>query len=46
VAVGHRHVSFLVDAHSRIAVMLDWFWSYLTFGRRMRLITGNECGVD
>lgn len=40
------HVSFLVDVRARIAVLLDWFWSYLTYGRSMRLITGREGGAD
>jgi len=25
-----------------MAVVLDWFWAYLTFRRGIRLITGNE----
>ncbi len=29
-----------VTARNRIAVALDWFWSYLTFQRGSRLITG------
>ncbi len=40
------HVAFLVDVRSRVAVLLDWFWSYLTYGRSMRLITGREGGAD
>lgn len=40
------HVAFLVDVRSRVAVLLDWFWSYLTYGRSMRLITGREGGTD
>lgn len=43
---GAVHVGFLVDARSRAAVLLDWLWSYLTWGRSVRLITGNEGGVD
>jgi NADH dehydrogenase FAD-containing subunit len=43
---GAIHVGFLVDARSRVAVLLDWLWSYLTWGRSVRLITGNEGGVD
>ncbi len=43
---GLVHVAFLVDARSRIAVMFDWFWSYLTFNRSVRLITGGEGGTD
>jgi NADH dehydrogenase FAD-containing subunit/uncharacterized membrane protein YphA (DoxX/SURF4 family) len=43
---GAVHVGFLLDVRSRAAVLLDWLWSYLTYGRSMRLITGNEAGVD
>lgn len=39
---GIVHVAFLVGARNRLAVMLDWFWSYLTFRRGTRLITGHE----
>ena len=43
---GIVHVAFLVDGRSRMAVLLEWFWSYLTYSRRMRLITGAEAGAD
>ena len=43
---GLVHVAFLVDARSRIAVMFDWFWSYLTFNRSVRLITGTDGAGD
>ena len=43
---GLVHVAFLVDARSRIAVMFDWFWSYLTFNRSVRLITGSDGGTE
>ncbi len=39
---GLVHVAFLVDVRSRLAVMFDWLWSYLTYNRSMRLITGGE----
>jgi hypothetical protein len=42
----HRRDSVLVDLRSRIAVMFDWFWSYLTYNRSMRLITGAEGSGD
>lgn len=41
---GVVHVAFLVGARNRVAVLLDWFWSYLTFRRGIRLITGGEEG--
>jgi NADH dehydrogenase/putative oxidoreductase len=43
---GLVHVAFLVDTRSRIAVMFDWFWSYLTYNRSVRLITGGEGRAD
>jgi len=35
------HVYFLIGFRNRIAVTMDWFWSYLTFERGARLITGD-----
>ncbi len=37
---GIAHVFFLIGFRNRIAVALDWFWSYLTFQKGSRLITG------
>jgi NADH dehydrogenase len=34
------HIYFLIGFRNPAAVMLDWIWSYLTFGRGARLITG------
>jgi NADH dehydrogenase FAD-containing subunit len=34
------HIFFLIGFRKRITVSLDWFWSYLTFQRGSRLITG------
>ena len=34
------HIFFLIGFRNRITVTLDWFWSYLTFQRSSRLITG------
>jgi NADH:ubiquinone reductase (H+-translocating) len=34
------HVWFLIGFRNRIVVMLTWFWSYLTYRRGSRLITG------
>jgi NADH:ubiquinone reductase (H+-translocating) len=33
------HVFFLIGFRNRIAVLLQWAWSYLTFKRGARLIT-------
>lgn len=35
------HVYFLIGFRNRIAVTMDWAWSYLTFERGARLITGD-----
>lgn len=40
------HVAFMADARNRLAVILDWTWSYLTFSRRIRLITGGPPDPD
>ena len=34
------HIFFLIGFRNRITVALDWFWSYITFQRGSRLITG------
>ena len=34
------HIYFLIGFRNRLAVVLNWSWSYLTFGRGTRLITG------
>jgi NADH dehydrogenase len=34
------HVVFLIGFRSRLSVMLNWAWNYLTFQRGARLITG------
>lgn len=41
-AWGLIHVSFLIGFRNRATVMLDWAWSYLTYGRGARLITGDD----
>ncbi len=35
------HIYFLIGFKNRIAVSLDWLWSYFTFERGSRLITGD-----
>ena len=37
---GAVHIAFLAGGRSRVAVVLDWVWAYLTFKRSTRLITG------
>jgi NADH dehydrogenase len=34
------HIFFLIGFRNRVMVMLEWAWSYLTFSRGARLITG------
>lgn len=34
------HLWFLIGFRSRLIVMFEWFWSYATYGRGARLITG------
>ncbi len=35
------HLFFLVGFRNRLAVFLSWTWTYLTFNRGARLITGS-----
>jgi len=34
------HILYLVGFRSRVLVMIEWSWSYLTYQRSARLITG------
>lgn len=36
------HVFFLIGFKNRVLVLLEWAWSYFTFQRGARLITGNS----
>lgn len=35
------HIYFLIGFRNRLLVLIQWFWSYLTFDRGARLITGS-----
>jgi NADH dehydrogenase len=39
---GIAHIWYLIGFRSRIVVSFEWLWSYLTFQRGARLITGRE----
>ncbi|HYM25311.1 MAG TPA: NAD(P)/FAD-dependent oxidoreductase [Vicinamibacterales bacterium] len=36
------HIFWLIGFRNRIAVMTEWAWAYITFQRRIRLITGER----
>jgi NADH dehydrogenase len=36
------HIMFLIGFRNRLVVMISWAWSYITFKRAARLITGEE----
>ncbi len=36
------HIFFLIGFRNRLAVMSNWMWTYLTFTRQARLITGDQ----
>jgi NADH dehydrogenase len=36
------HIYFLIGFRNRLIVALDWLWSYLTYQRGARLITGPD----
>ncbi|AKQ68626.1 NADH dehydrogenase [Myxococcus hansupus] len=40
------HITFLIGFRSRLAVLLDWAYSYLTFGKSARIITGPAPRLD
>ncbi|HZT74271.1 MAG TPA: NAD(P)/FAD-dependent oxidoreductase, partial [Terriglobales bacterium] len=35
------HISYLIGFRNRLVVMLEWAWSYLSYQRAARLITGD-----
>jgi len=37
---GVAHIYFLIGVRAPMVVSLQWFWSYITYGRGARLITG------
>jgi NADH dehydrogenase FAD-containing subunit len=39
---GLIHIGFLLGIRNRMATMINWFWSYLTYGGGIRLITGGD----
>jgi NADH dehydrogenase FAD-containing subunit len=41
---GIVHIFFLIDFRSRVAVSISWLWSFLTYKRGARLITGDRRG--
>lgn len=36
------HIFYLIDFRNRVVVLMDWAWSYLTYKRGARLITGRR----
>ena len=40
------HIFWLIGFRNRVAVMSEWAWAYLTFQRRVRLITGGKLWPD
>ena len=36
------HIFFLIGFRNRVLVMIQWAWSYMTYGRGARLITLDE----
>ena len=39
---GGAHIYFLIGFRNRMAVAIDWLWSYLTYQRGARLITHHD----
>jgi len=40
------HIFFLIGFRNRVIVLIQWAWSYLTFERGARLISGARAGED
>ena len=36
------HIFWLIGFRNRLSVMGEWAWAYVTFQRRVRLITGEK----
>ena len=41
-AWGVAHIYFLIGFRNRLTVAIDWLWSYITYQRGVRLITGQD----
>ena len=41
-AWGVAHIYFLIGFRNRLAVAIDWLWSYITYQRGAQLITGHD----
>ena len=39
---GGAHIYFLIGFRNRLVIAIDWLWSYLTYQRGARLITGHD----
>ena len=39
------HIFYLIDFRNRLLVLIDWAWSYFTYRRGSRLITGRRMDV-
>jgi NADH dehydrogenase len=39
---GFIHIYFLIGLRARFFVALNWLWSYVTYDRGARLITGDQ----
>jgi NADH dehydrogenase len=36
------HIILLIGFRNRVIVLINWLWSYMTYGRGARLITGGR----
>jgi NADH dehydrogenase len=36
------HITYLISFRNRVVVLFDWAWSYFTYQRGSRLITGHR----
>ncbi|MFM8008405.1 MAG: NAD(P)/FAD-dependent oxidoreductase, partial [Dolichospermum sp.] len=40
------HIYFLIEFDTKIVVVIQWAWNYITRNRRSRLITGKEAFLE
>ncbi len=43
---GIAHIYFLISLRNRLIVVTQWLWSYITFERGARLITGRRTHIE
>jgi NADH dehydrogenase len=40
------HIAYLIGFQNRLLVLTQWAWSYVTYQRAARLITGDRSAIE